>query len=148
MIVDKTRGLLICDRDTIPISAGDILLTFANSLIIPGKLVYLHPIFNYAIVSYDPALLADTPVSELTLVDEPLLQGDEVCLVGIGGDHGIVMKKTYVANVGNIGTRECSPPRWRAVNVEGIKVDDSVSCLGKCHVTCIFLLFPLCYMWN
>ncbi|RKP23705.1 trypsin-like cysteine/serine peptidase domain-containing protein, partial [Syncephalis pseudoplumigaleata] len=59
MIVDKRRGLVVCDRDTIPISAGDILLTFANSLIIPGKLLYLHPLFNYAVVSYNPALLAD-----------------------------------------------------------------------------------------
>jgi hypothetical protein len=60
-----------------------------------------------------------------------LSQGDEIYLVGIGADHGIVMKKTCVASVGNIGTRECSPPRWRAVNVEGIKIDDPIPCLGK-----------------
>ncbi|RKP07353.1 hypothetical protein THASP1DRAFT_30834 [Thamnocephalis sphaerospora] len=129
LIIDKARGLVICDRDTIPISAGDILLTFANSLIIPGKLVYLHPVYNYAIVHYDPALLADTLVEEIELVDEPLAQGDDIRMVGIGSDHNMVMKKTSVASVGNIGTRECSPPRWRAVNVEGIKIDDPASCL-------------------
>ncbi|KAI9593688.1 hypothetical protein BDF19DRAFT_447571 [Syncephalis fuscata] len=130
MIVDKSRGLIICDRDTIPISAGDILLTFANSIIIPGKLMYLHPIFNYAIVSYNPELLAETPVTEIELVDKELAQGDDIYLVGIGSDHSIVMKKTSIANIGNIGTRECSPPRWRAVNIEGIKIDDPVSCLA------------------
>ena len=32
-----------------------------------------------------------------------------------------------MSSVSNIGTRECSPPRWRAMNVEGIKVDDAIN---------------------
>lgn len=40
------------------------------------------------------------------------------------------MKKTVVTSVGNVGTKECSPPRWRAMNVEGVKIDDPVGSQG------------------
>jgi hypothetical protein len=46
-----------------------------------------------------------------------------------------MMKKVSVASISNIGTRECSPPRWRAMNVEGIKIDESLSTQGGLLVT-------------
>jgi len=96
VVLSTEPPLIICDRDTIPINVGDIFITFANSIIIPGKLLYLHPMYNYAILTYEKRLLGETPV----------------------------MKKTIVTSIGNVGTKECSPPRWRAMNVEGIRVDD------------------------
>ncbi|KAG0048884.1 serine protease [Gryganskiella cystojenkinii] len=130
LVVSTNPPLIVCDRDTIPISIGDIFVTFANSVIIPGRLVYLHPFYNFVVLTYDTALLADTPVKAATFSDKPLTQGDECYLVGVGTDQSPVIKKTTVSNVGNIGTRECSPPRWRAMNVEGIKVDDPVGTQG------------------
>ncbi|KAF9353744.1 serine protease [Mortierella sp. AD094] len=130
LVVSTNPPLVVCDRDTIPISIGDIFITFANSVIIPGRLVYLHPHYNFVVLTYDSALLANTPVKAATFSDEPLTQGDECYLVGVGTDQSPVIKKTTVSNVGNIATRECSPPRWRAMNVEGIKVDDPVGTQG------------------
>ncbi|KAF9934424.1 serine protease [Modicella reniformis] len=130
LVVSTNPPLVVCDRDTIPISIGDIFVTFANSVIIPGKLVYLHPHYNFVVLTYDSDLLADTPVKPATFSDRPLTQGDECYLVGVGTDQSPVIKKTTVSNVGNIGTRECSPPRWRGMNVEGIKVDDPVGTQG------------------
>ncbi|KAF9168067.1 serine protease [Actinomortierella ambigua] len=130
LVVSTNPPMIICDRDTIPISIGDIFITFANSVIIPGRLMYLHPQYNYVVVTYDPALIADTPVRAATFCDKSLHQGDACWLVGVGTDQSPVIKKTTVSNVGNIGTRECSPPRWRAMNVEGIKIDDPVSTQG------------------
>ncbi|KAF8932137.1 serine protease [Haplosporangium gracile] len=130
LVVSTNPPLVVCDRDTIPISIGDIFITFANSVIIPGRLVYLHPHYNFVVLTYDAALLANTPVKPATFSNKPLTQGDECYLVGVGTDQSPVIKKTTVSNVGNIGTRECSPPRWRAMNVEGIKVDDPVGTQG------------------
>ncbi|KAG0347221.1 hypothetical protein BG005_000313 [Podila minutissima] len=130
LVVSTNPPLIVCDRDTIPISIGDIFITFANSVIIPGRLVYLHPHYNFVVLTYDSALLADTPVKAATFSDKALTQGDECWLVGVGTDQSPVIKKTTVSNVGNIGTRECSPPRWRAMNVEGIKIDDPVGTQG------------------
>ncbi|KAG0217061.1 serine protease [Mortierella sp. NVP41] len=130
LVVSTNPPLVVCDRDTIPISIGDIFITFANSVIIPGRLVYLHPHYNFVVLTYDASLLANTPVKSATFSNKPLTQGDECYLVGVGTDQSPVIKKTTVSNVGNIGTRECSPPRWRAMNVEGIKVDDPVGTQG------------------
>lgn len=129
-VVSTNPPLIVCDRDTIPISLGDILITFANSIIIPGKLLFLHPFYNYVILTYDPSLIGDTPVKAIEFSDKELNQGDEVHFTGIGNDHSITTKKTSVGNVSNVGTRECSPPRWRAMNVEGIKVDDGSNSIG------------------
>ncbi|KAF9201002.1 serine protease [Haplosporangium sp. Z 27] len=130
LVVSTNPPLVVCDRDTIPISIGDIFITFANSVIIPGRLVYLHPHYNFVVLTYDSALLANTPVKAAAFSDKQLTQGDECYLVGVGTDQSPVIKKTTVSNVGNIGTRECSPPRWRAMNVEGIKIDDPVGTQG------------------
>ncbi|EXX79690.1 hypothetical protein RirG_003160 [Rhizophagus irregularis DAOM 197198w] len=72
--------------------------------------------YNYAILTYEKRLLGETPVKAIELSDKELVQGDSVYLVGIGGDHSPVMKKTIVTSIGNVGTKECSPPRWRAMN--------------------------------
>lgn len=129
-IVSINPPLIVCDRDTIPIGLGDIFITFANSIIIPGRLLFLHPFYNYVILTYDPALIGDTPVKPIEFSEKELNQGDEINFIGIGNDHSVVMKKTTVSSVSNIGTRECSPPRWRAMNVEGIKIDDSLNSQG------------------
>ncbi|KAF9563157.1 serine protease [Mortierella alpina] len=145
LVVSTNPPLVVCDRDTIPISIGDIFITFANSVIIPGRLVYLHPHYNFVVLTYDADLLANTPVRPATFSDKALTQGDECYLVGVGTDQSPVIKKTTVSNVGNIGTRECSPPRWRAMNVEGIKVDDPVGtqggvlCDGDGHIQALWV---------
>ncbi|KAL0079035.1 trypsin-like cysteine/serine peptidase domain-containing protein [Phycomyces blakesleeanus] len=129
-VVSTNPPLIVCDRDTIPISIGDIFITFANSIIIPGKIVFLHPFYNYVLVSYDPALIGETPIKPIDFSPVELNQGDELNFVGVGNDHSIILRKTTVSSISNVGTRECSPPRWRAMNVEGIKIDDSINAQG------------------
>ncbi|KAI9252321.1 trypsin-like cysteine/serine peptidase domain-containing protein [Phascolomyces articulosus] len=129
-IVSKDPPLIVCDRDTIPISLGDIMITFANSIIIPGKLLFLHPFYNFVILTYDPALIGETPVEAVEFSDTDLNQGDDVYFTGMGSDHSVNTKKTNINGLSNIGTRECSPPRWRAMNVEGVKVDDPFNSQG------------------
>ncbi|KAI9311470.1 hypothetical protein BX666DRAFT_1995435 [Dichotomocladium elegans] len=135
IIVSKSPPLIVCDRDTIPISLGDILITFANSIIIPGKLLFLHPLYNFAVITYDPTLIGETPVNAVEFSDKELSQGDDVWFTSMGSDHSVSSKKITVSGISNIGTRECSPPRWRAMNVEGIKVDDTHSAQGGLFTT-------------
>jgi S1-C subfamily serine protease len=66
LIVDKERGYVLVDRNTVPIAIGDVSVTFAGSLEVKGRVEQLHPLHNYAIVSYDPASIGDTPVREAT----------------------------------------------------------------------------------
>ena len=67
-------------------SIGDITVTFQGSITIPAKQVYKHPIHNFSIVSYDPALLGTTPVKPAKLSSTSLVQGDSVIMVAISGE--------------------------------------------------------------
>ena len=62
LIVDEERGYVLVDRNTVPIAIGDVSITFAGSLEVKGKIEKLHPLHNYAIVSYDPESIGNTPV--------------------------------------------------------------------------------------
>ncbi len=130
MIISTDPPLIICDRDTIPISIGNIFITFANSIIIPGKLLYLHPMYNYAILTYDKTLLGETLVKAIELSDKDLVQGDSVYLVGFCEVYLPEIKKTTVSKIINVKVAERDPPRWRAINVEGITVDDPIGSQG------------------
>ena len=70
LIIDAERGLVITDRNTVPVSIGDVRLTFAGTIEIPGKIVYVHPLHNLAVIQYDPKLIGSTAVRAATLDTE------------------------------------------------------------------------------
>ncbi|CAG8542542.1 3371_t:CDS:2 [Funneliformis caledonium] len=127
VVMSTEPPLIVCDRDAIPISIGNIFITFANSIIIPGKLLYLHPMYNYAFITYDKTLLEDTLVKAIEISDKDLEQGDPVYLVGFCEDYLPEVKKTIVSKIINVRVTERNPPRWRAINVEGITVDGPIT---------------------
>ncbi|KAJ3127248.1 serine protease [Physocladia obscura] len=76
VVVDAELGLVVCDRHTIPITLGDVLLTFCNSIIIPGKIIFIHQVYNFVLLSYDVTLLGDTFVKSAVFSEKELVQGD------------------------------------------------------------------------
>ncbi|KAJ1340528.1 hypothetical protein BSLG_004622 [Batrachochytrium salamandrivorans] len=127
VVLDAAQGLLLVDRNTIPTSIGDILLTFANSIIIPGKVLYLHQVFNFGIVKYDVKLLGDTFVCEAKISPKELSQADSVHLVCLSKSYQPIVRKTIVTNIRQFFVNEGVPPTYRAMNVEGIELENPVS---------------------
>ncbi|KAG8373783.1 hypothetical protein BUALT_Bualt11G0061000 [Buddleja alternifolia] len=124
----QTMGLVAVDKNTVAVSVSDVMLSFAAYPIeIPGEVVFLHPIHNYALVAYDPSALGAgaSVVRAAELVPEPVLRrGDSVCLVGLSRSLQATSRKSFVTNPSaalNIGSADC--PRYRAINMEVIELD-------------------------
>ena len=120
LIVDKQRGYVLVDRNTVPIAIGDVTITFAGSLEVRGKIEQLHPLHNFAIVSYDPASIGDTPVREATFNTTPLNPGDDVWVVGIKADHQLIHQESSVSSVDPLRLPLSRTLRFRDTNIEGI----------------------------
>ena len=122
LIVDKERGLVLVDRNTVPVAIGDVTVTFAGSLEVKAKIEQLHPLHNLAIVSYDPAAINDTAVEEATFNNMELSPGDRLWVVGIKGDHQLVHQESTVSSVGPLTLPLSRTLRFRDSNIEGISL--------------------------
>ncbi len=96
LVVDAARGLVVVDRNTVPVSMGDVRVTFAGTLEIPGKVEFVHPLHNLAIVSYDPKLIGSTPVRSARTVGSPH-HSRRGCL---GGRHGCRQRAQCASHTG------------------------------------------------
>ncbi|KAG2661016.1 hypothetical protein PVAP13_1KG474600 [Panicum virgatum] len=121
-------GLVAVDRNTVAVSISDIMLSFAAYPIeIPGEVVFLHPVHNFALVAYDPSALGAgaSVVRAAKLLPEPALRrGDSVYLVGLSRSLQATSRKSIITNpctAVNIGSADC--PRYRAINMEVIELD-------------------------
>ncbi|MEJ2602380.1 MAG: PDZ domain-containing protein [Gammaproteobacteria bacterium] len=122
LIVDDERGLVIVDRNTVPVAMGDVHLTFAGSLEVPGRVEYVHPLHNLTIVSYDPALIGDTPVRTARFNTAPAEPGDSLWVVGLKPDHRLVRQQTRVASVDALVLPLSRTLRFRDTNLETVSV--------------------------
>jgi len=122
LIVDKERGLVLVDRNTVPVAIGDVTVTFAGSLEVKAKVEQLHPLHNFAIVSYDPATINDTAVEAATFNNTELEPGDKLWVVGIKGDHQLVHQEGTVSSVGPLTLPLSRTLRFRDSNIEGISL--------------------------
>ncbi|MEO0971964.1 MAG: trypsin-like peptidase domain-containing protein [Pseudomonadota bacterium] len=122
LIVDAQRGLVVVDRNTVPVAMGDVRLTFAGSLEVPADVVYVHPLHNLTLLQYDPALIGETPTRTASFALERPRPGDRAWVVGLRADHKIVAQGTIVASVDAAEFPLSRSFRFRDANLETISV--------------------------
>ncbi len=86
LVIDKQRGLVVVDRNTVPIGLGDVDITFFGSTVIKGEAVFLHPRHNLALVQYDPEALQGAQMDELVLADVDDQLTKSLTMVGYRSD--------------------------------------------------------------
>ncbi|KAI8989322.1 trypsin-like cysteine/serine peptidase domain-containing protein [Pilobolus umbonatus] len=123
VIVNKEKGLVVISRSIVPTSMGDLTLNVADSLVIPAKVVFLHPTHNFAIAQYDAKVLGDTDVLSAPLGDKTLSQGQSVTLVAHNHNHRPVFLKTVVTDITCVTIPHNGTPRFRSINMDAITVD-------------------------
>ncbi len=130
LVVDAEGGLVVVDRETVPVALGQLSLTFGASVEVPGRVVYLHPEHNFAVIRYDPERIGDSPVRSARFSDDEIAAGDETWLVGISSDQRIVSRETRVARREPVALPPPFPPRFRDSNVELVMLEDITPTVG------------------
>ncbi len=120
LLVDVERGLVLVDRNTVPAAIGDVHLTFAGSVEVPGRVEYVHPLHNLAIVSYPPELIGDTPVKAARFSDKALSDGDPVWVAGLKRNSKPFIQKTEVSTVDALTLPLSRTMRFRESNLSAI----------------------------
>ncbi|KAH6632767.1 trypsin-like cysteine/serine peptidase domain-containing protein [Chaetomium tenue] len=130
LVIDADKGLVVISRAIVPYDLCDITVTIADSIVVEGKVVFLHPLQNYAIIQYDPKLV-DAPVLSARLSSQEITQGASTYFIGYNRIGRIVHAATTVTEIFAVTIPANSgAPRYRAVNVDAITVDTSLS--GQC----------------
>ena len=118
VIIDAARGLVAVDRNTVPVPVGDVRMTFAGSVEIPGKVEYIHPLHSLAVVSYDPKLIGATPVRTARLSTQRVRPGDTVWAVGLDNDSKMKSQSAMVAQIDPAAFALSRTLRFRESNVD------------------------------
>lgn len=130
LVVDAEKGLVVVSRAVVPYDLCDISLTIADSIIVDGKVVFLHPLQNYAVIQYDPSLVK-APVKSAVLSDKTIKQGEETIFFAFNQNLRPVVTKTAVTDVTTVAIpASASTPRYRAINLDAITIDSGLS--GQC----------------
>jgi S1-C subfamily serine protease len=122
LVVDAVRGLVVVDRNTVPVSMGDVRVVFAGTLEIPGKVEFVHPLHNLAIVSYDPKLVGSTPVRSAKLLDRRIIPGESLWVVGMNPDSELNARATQVAALSPIQLPLSRTMQFRESNLDTIQL--------------------------
>ncbi len=130
LVVDAARGLVLTDRDTVPILLGDADIVVGGSAIVPAHVVALHPEHNLALVQYDPRQLAGTPLLSAELDTDELAPGDDVWLVAMTSRQQLLSRATQVERVDAPLIPIPDTPRFRETNVDLISVSDELASVG------------------
>jgi len=118
LVVDAARGLVVVDRNTVPVALGDVTVTFAGTVQVPGRVVYIHPLHNFAVVAYDPKLIGTTPVRSAKLTPRDLNAGEPVWVVGLAADSQMRARSTEIASIEPLELPLSRTMRFRDSNLE------------------------------
>ena len=130
LVINAEKGLVLVSRAIVPYDLCDLSLTVADSIIVDAKIRFLHPLANYAIIQYDPSLV-DAPVKSAKLATEPIKQGASTIFFGWNQNLRVAMTPTTVTDITTVAIpSNLTAPRYRAINLDAITVDTSLS--GQC----------------
>lgn len=127
VVVDAENGYVLVSRKTVPHDLCDIIIIIADSIDVPGKVVFLHPHLNYAIVKYDPSMV-DADVRTPKFSDKPLKRGEKTLFVGSNYGFRLVTEEVQVSAVESaLITPTYLAPRYRGSNLQCVMLDSQLS---------------------
>lgn len=117
-IVSTKKGLVVVARSVVFSSLGDVKLTFNNRVEVSGKVEYIHPLHNLALVSYAPQAVAHVPVAQVTLSKQPIAAGESIMQMGLNYDGVVEYRETNIDTVDELWLTQFSVPQFIERNIE------------------------------
>jgi pro-apoptotic serine protease NMA111 len=118
VIVDATKGWVVVPRSIVFSKLGDVKLTFKNRLEVDGRVEYIHPLHNLALISYLPQSVANIPVSQIQFSKKPMASGDAVIQTGLNYDGVIEYRQTNIDTVDELWLRQYNVPQYIENNIK------------------------------
>ena len=125
LIVDTERGWVVVDRNTVPETIGDAILTFNGTLEVTADVAYIHPVHNLALLKYDPALLGETPLRAASFAPRPPRTGEDIYLAGFRPDLEPVIRSYEAGDLKPINLPPANFGSFREENLEILEVDNA-----------------------
>lgn len=130
LVVDAAQGLVVVDRDTVPVALGEVRITVAGSFEIPARIVALHEVHDLAVIRYDPADLGGVPLASAEFAPEPLEAGDRGWFVGLESDGAIDTEEVEIRKIEPFVLPSSGAPRFRDTNLDIVELREPPSGLN------------------
>ena len=138
LVVCAQRGLVLVDRNTITIGLGEVTVSFATSVEVPARVVFMHPFHNFALVQYDPRNFEPGTIQSAIFGGDShdddaigLKPGDSLEFVGLcrSNTDTCMSQSVRVSEISCVAIPQAHTPRFRAVNEDIVKFEEV---LRKC----------------
>ena len=125
LIVDTERGWVVVDRNTVPETMGDAVLTFNGTLEVTARVAAIHPVHNLAVLEYDPALLGGTPLRAAVFAPRTPRAGEEIFLAGFRPDLEPVIRSYEAGDLKPVNLMPSNFGAFREANLEMLEVENA-----------------------
>lgn len=118
VIVDIQQGWIIVPRSVVFSMLGDVKITFNNRFEVNGKIEYIHPLHNLALISYQPHEVNNAKVSQVTLSTKKVNNGDPIVQMGLNYDGIVEYRQTFVDTTEEFWLRQFNVPQFVDKNID------------------------------
>lgn len=123
LVVDAERGLVIADRNTVPVKMAEVTITFAGIAELPVKVLSINPLHSFALLQYDTRLLKDSNVRSASFSNKKLAGGDSVWLVGYQTGNRLISEKLTVSSNDPLVLPTPRVPQFKQVNTNAVTIN-------------------------
>lgn len=130
LIIDAEKGLMVTDRNTVPTMMGDVKLIFADSVEIPAKVVFVHPLHNISVVQYDVKALPSNVVKNAEFSKQALTIGQQVWLIGFKQNQSLFSQQVVVESIDHLRLPLPGIPAFKETNLDTINLVNAPTSFG------------------
>jgi S1-C subfamily serine protease len=124
LVIDADSGLVIVDRNTVPVKMAQVTITFAGIAEVPAKVLSINPLHSYALIQYNPKLLAGSKIRSASLSREKLNAGNAVWLVGYQTGNRLISEKLNVSSFDPLVIPNPRVPQFKETNTNAVTINN------------------------